>query len=136
MFVWLILEHCFVWHLWEWYWFSVDVLNSDESCGWWLFTLKSITYSGVNKYYILKICFSMICQRGRLLFLLDWLHFAKQQHREVFKVFKINLAYVSCIEVQKGHMLDAMSHHVGTTPRSCIICHCYCILEDLWSKIG
>lgn len=35
--------------------------------------------------------------------------------RSVFKVFKISLACLSCIEVQKGYMMDVMSQHVGKT---------------------
>lgn len=52
------------------------------------------------------------------MFLLDLMHFAKQQHREVFKFSKL---LQDDFQVQKGHMLDVVSQHVGTTSEPCSI---------------
>lgn len=63
---------------------------------------------------------------------MDWLHFIKQQHREMFKVLKIILGCLICIEVQKGHMMDTMFQHVGATSGPCAIgevCNQVCIWQ-------
>lgn len=53
-----------------------------------------------------------------LLFLLDLLHFEKQQHGEVFKFYKL---LQDDFLVHKGHKLDAMSQNMGTTFGTCSI---------------
>lgn len=61
---------------------------------------------------ILKSYFAIIFQKGRLMFLLNWLHFTKQKHGEVFKFSEL---IQDDFLVHKGYKLDTMQQHMGTT---------------------
>lgn len=63
--------------------------------------------------------------------LLNRPHYAKQQHGEVFKITQM------CQDVflmQKGHMLDVISQHVGTTFEPCLTGHNAAFWKDFMLK--